>query len=149
MVLQSRGFHPVLFDPAERLGGTLNVADKGVGKDKITKLVDSMIAEAREARIELRLGKEATVDKVIALDPCRVFVACGARPMIPPVPGVDGANVVTAEDVLLGRKAVKGDCLVVGSGLTGLEMAEVVAAAGHKTTIADLLPEIGAGTYAP
>jgi 2,4-dienoyl-CoA reductase-like NADH-dependent reductase (Old Yellow Enzyme family)/thioredoxin reductase len=145
LVLQARGFHTVLFDPSPRLGGTLNVADKGIGKEKITRLVDSMIAQVLESGMELRLGEEATVDKVKALSPCGVFVACGARPFRPPVPGIDGQHVVIAEDVLLGHAEVKGDCVIVGSGMTGLETAEVVLKAGHKTTIADMLPQIGAG----
>ena len=147
MVLQERGFHAILFDPAPRLGGTLNVADKGVAREKITRFVDSMIAQVAESGVELRLGEEATVEKVRALSPCGVFVACGARPLIPPVPGIDGKNVVVAEDVLLGRAEVKGDCVIVGSGMTGLETAEVVLRAGHKTTVVDMLPQIGTGAF--
>jgi 2,4-dienoyl-CoA reductase-like NADH-dependent reductase (Old Yellow Enzyme family) len=120
MVLQERGFHPVLFDPSPRLGGTLNVADKGIGRKKITRFVDSMIAQAKESGVDLRLGEEATIEKVKALSPCGVFIACGARPFIPSVPGIDGKNVVTAEDVLLGRAKVKGDCVIAGSGMTGV-----------------------------
>lgn len=150
MVLQARGFHPILFESGPRLGGTLNVADKGAGRDKITRLVDSMIAQAREAGIELRLGEEATVAKVEALSPCGVFVACGARPLIPAgVSGVDLAHVATAEDILLGHRAAEGDCLIIGSGMTGLETAEVVARAGRRVTIADMLPHIGGGAPAP
>jgi len=180
VVLRERGFDPVLFDRSPRLGGTLNVADKGMGKEKITRLVDSMIAQAHASGIELRLGEEATVEKVKALSPCGVFIACGARPFIPSVPGIDGTNVLTAQDVLLGhaelkgdcvivgsamtgleaatratptpqvqlemgRAEIKGDCMIVGSGMTGLETAEVVMKAGHQTTIADMLPQIGAG----
>ncbi len=145
MVLQERGFQAVLFDPALRLGGTLNVADKGVAREKITRYVDSLIARVAESGVELRLGEEATVEKVQALSPCGVFIACGARPFIPPVPGIDGKNVVVAEDVLLGRAEVKGDCVILGSGMTGLETAEVVMHAGHKTTLVDMLPQIGAG----
>jgi len=145
MVLKDRGFHPVLFDAARRLGGTLNVADKGIGKDKITRFIDSMIAQAQEGGIDLRLGEEATVAKVQALSPSGVFIACGARPFIPPVPGIDGGNVVLAEEVLLHPEEAKGDCIIVGSGMTGLETAEVVLKSGHRTTIADLLPEIGTG----
>ena len=63
MVLQERGFHAVLFDPSTRLGGTLNIADKGLDKEKITRLVDSLIAQVGESGVELRLGEEATVDK--------------------------------------------------------------------------------------
>ncbi len=145
LVLKDRGFNPVLFDPSLRLGGTLNVADKGIDKTKITRFVDSLIAEAKESGVEVRLGEEATVEKVEALSPCGVFIACGAQPFIPPVPGIDGKNVVIAEDVLLGRAEAKGDCAIIGSGMTGLETAEVVMQAGHKTAVIDMLPEIGAG----
>ena len=69
--LQERGFHPVLFDRPTRLGGTLNVADKGIGREKITRLVDSMIAQAEESGVELRLGEEATVEKVQGACPLR------------------------------------------------------------------------------
>jgi 2,4-dienoyl-CoA reductase-like NADH-dependent reductase (Old Yellow Enzyme family)/thioredoxin reductase len=144
MMLQERGFQAVLFDPSTRLGGTLNIADKGLDREKITRLVDSLIAQVGESGVELRLGEEATVDKLKALDPCGVFIACGARPLVPPIPGVDGKNVATAEDVLLGRE-VEGDCVIVGSGMTGLETAEVLLKNGHKTTVVDMLPQIGAG----
>ncbi|HOB52443.1 MAG TPA: FAD-dependent oxidoreductase [Acidobacteriota bacterium] len=145
LALQERGFQVVLFDPAPRLGGTLNVADKGLDKEKITRLVDSLIAQVLDSGVELRLGEEATVEKVQALSPCGVFVACGARPIVPPIPGIDGKHVVLAEDVLTGRAALDGDCVVIGSGMTGLETAEVVLRAGHKTTLVDMLPQIGAG----
>jgi len=145
LVLQERGFRTVLFDPSPRLGGTLNVADKGIAREKITRFVDSLIAQMKESGVELRLGEEATVEKVEALTPCGVFIACGARPFIPQVPGIDGKNVVIAEDVLRGKAEVKGDCVIIGSGMTGMETAEVVLHAGHKTTIVDMLPRIGAG----
>lgn len=145
LVLQERGFRVVLFDPAQRLGGTLNVADKGFAREKITRFVDSMIAQVEESGVELRLEEEATVEKVKALSPCGVFVACGARPFMPPIPGIDGKNVMIAEDVLAGRSEAKGECVIIGSGMTGLEVAEVVMRAGHKTTLVDMTPEIGAG----
>ena len=107
MVLRERGFRPVLFDSSRRLGGTLNVADKGFAREKITRLVDSMIAQAEERGVELRLGEEATIEKVKALSPCGVFIACGARPFMPSVPGIDGKNVFIAENVLLGRPRSK------------------------------------------
>jgi len=151
MVLKDRDFRPVVFDPSSRLGGTLHTA---VGADrsgllhrqrKITRLIDSMVARVEEQGIEIRLGEEATIDRVNALAPCGVFIGAGAQPFIPPIPGINGDNVVTAEDYLAGRTEVEGDCVIIGSGMTGLETAEAVAAAGHKTTIADMLPEIGVG----
>lgn len=59
----------VLFDKGERLGGTLNVADKGEGKEKITRLVDSLIALVEKSHIKVRLTTETDVDKVKTLNP--------------------------------------------------------------------------------
>jgi len=108
-------------------------------------LVDGLIARVSASDIELRMGEEATIDKVKALSPCGIFVACGAMTSMPPIPGIDGKNVVTAEDVLIGKAQLKGDCIILGSGMTGLETAEVVLKAGHRTTIVDMLHEIGQG----
>jgi 2,4-dienoyl-CoA reductase-like NADH-dependent reductase (Old Yellow Enzyme family)/thioredoxin reductase len=150
LVLQERGFHPVLFDPSSRLGGTLNVAAMPIHREKIARLVDSLIAQVADSGIELRLGEEATVQKVQALSPCGVFVAWGALPFIPPVSGTDGENVLTAQDVLLGWAQAKGDCVIIGSGMTGLETAEFVLRGGHKgdghkATVVDMVAQIGAG----
>lgn len=145
LVLKDRGFHPVLFDRSLRLGGMLNVADKGIDRKKITRFVDCLIAEIEEKGVELRLGEEATVEKIQAMSPCGVFIACGAEPLIPPVPGINGRSVAIAEDVLRGKTEVGGGCVVIGSGMTGLETAEVLLKAGHRTTVIDMLPQIGGG----
>lgn len=147
LTLKSRGFSPVLFDDGERLGGTLNTADKGYGKEKITRYVDGLAALVEKAGIHVRLGRKATVQDVRALHPCGVFIACGAEPMIPPIPGIDHETVCTAEDVLLGRKKPRGHVAVVGSGMTGLETAEVLAMDGCTLTIVEMLDGLGPGIY--
>ncbi|MDI9627201.1 MAG: NAD(P)/FAD-dependent oxidoreductase [Acidobacteriota bacterium] len=145
LLLARRRFRPVLFETAPKLGGTLSVADKGIAKEKITRLVDCLVAQVKNSRIELRLGEQASVQTIGELSPCGVFIACGAEPFVPPIPGITAEHVVSAEDVLLGRVQAKGDCVVVGSGMTGLETAEVLLAAGHKVTIVEMQPQIGAG----
>ena len=147
LTLKQRGFAPVIFDPADRLGGTLNVADKGFGKDKITRYVDSLIAQVEAAGIETRLNTEATVQNVSELKPAGVFVACGAEPLVPPVEGLDKSNVITAESVLLAQNKVSGRVAVIGSGMTGLETAEILADAGCALTMIDMLPTVGQGIY--
>lgn len=147
LTLKERGFEPVIFEAGERLGGTLNTADKGYGKTMITAYTDSLIAQVNKAGIALRLGEEATVAKVKALAPDWVFIACGAEPLIPAIPGLDGDQVVTAEAVLLGRATPAGRVAVIGSGMTGLETAEVLAARGCQLTLVEMLPEVGPGMY--
>lgn len=147
LVLAERGFNPVLFDENARLGGTLNTADKGYGKDKIARYVDSLIAQVERAGVEVRLGEAVTPEAVRAIEPCGVFVACGAEPVVPKVPGVDDARVCTAEDVLLGRVHPKGSVAVIGSGMTGLETAEMLAMDGCALTLVEMLDSLGPGMF--
>ena len=147
LVLKDRGFAPILIDDGARVGGTLNVADKGYGKEKITRYCDSLAAQLQSAGVETRLGEAATVESVKALNPCGVFVAAGAEPMIPPIPGIDGGNVMTAESVLLGENKVTGKAVVIGSGMTGLETAEMLAGHCQKLTMAEMLNQLGTGIY--
>ncbi|HCL78547.1 MAG TPA: NADH:flavin oxidoreductase [Synergistaceae bacterium] len=147
LTLKSRDFSPILFDDGVRLGGTLNTADKGYGKEKIVRYVDGLAAQVERAGIDVRLGEKVTPETVRAVSPCGVFVACGAEPVIPPIPGIEGANVCTAEEVLLGKKKPTGRVTVVGSGMTGLETAETLAMNGCSVTIVEMVDELGPGIY--
>lgn len=147
LTLKERGFAPVLFDDGTRMGGTLNIADQGYGKEKITRYVDSLIAQVKHAGIALRLHEPATPELVQSLHPSGVFLACGAEPVVPPIPGIHGDNVFLAEDVLLGHTQPQGKVAVIGSGMTGIETAEVLAERGCQLTLVELQPEVGPGMY--
>ncbi len=147
LVLRERGFKPVIFEEGDRLGGTLNVADKGYGKDIITRYVDSLQTQIERAGIEVRYREKATADTVRRMEAAGVFVACGGAPFKPPVKGIDGANVCGAEEVLTGKVRPAGAVAVIGSGMTGLETAEMLAANGCELTIVEMLDALGPGVY--
>ncbi|MCL2704561.1 MAG: NAD(P)/FAD-dependent oxidoreductase [Defluviitaleaceae bacterium] len=147
LALKERGYAPVIFDERTRLGGSLNIADKGYGKTLITKYVDSLTTQVNRAGIEVRLGEKIEADGIRALNPCGVFLACGAVPFKPPVPGIDGCNVCTAEDVLIGKIKPEGAVAVIGSGMTGLETAEMLAEEGNALTMVEMLDSVGTGIY--
>ena len=146
-VLAERKFKVVLFEKAEKLGGTLNVADKPAFKDKLTRLAETMTIQLEKLGVEVRLGAEATPEMVNALNPVGVIVTCGARPVVPPLPGVEGKQVFLAEDVLLGKAAPTGKVAVIGSGLTGLETAEMLLSRGLEVSIVEMATQIGPGIF--
>jgi len=102
---------------------------------------------AKRAGIEVRCGEKATVESVRALHPCGVFVACGASPFVPPAEGINGGNVCTAEDVLTGKVKPTGAVAIIGSGMTGLEAAERLAAEGCTLTLVEMQDSVGPGMY--
>ncbi len=147
LVLKRRGFDVHLFDDQKILGGTLNVADKGYGKEKITRYTESLVAQVTQAGIILHRAHPATPQAIRGLAPCGIFIACGARPLIPDIPGIDDPRVVCAEAILTGKKTVAGQVVVVGTGMTGLETAEVLAMVGCTLTLVEMLPAPGPGVY--
>jgi len=70
LVLKKRGFHPIIFDENDRLGGTFRNVDKGL----IQKYVQSLICQIKRAGIDLRLGRSVEVELVQSLQPVGVFL---------------------------------------------------------------------------
>jgi pyruvate/2-oxoglutarate dehydrogenase complex dihydrolipoamide dehydrogenase (E3) component len=85
------------------------------------------------------VGTEATADSVQALAP-DVVVATGGRPATLPVPGLEQA--LSGEAVLRGQAVVGARVLIVGGGLVGVELAELLAGQGKAVTIVELLDEL-------
>lgn len=101
-----------------------------------------------ELGVEIHTGVDVTAETVAAKDPDVVLLATGADPLIPPIPGIEGPNVIDAQEILRGRVEVApGErVVIVGGSATGCETAEWLAAAGAETTILEMLPDIGLGS---
>jgi pyruvate/2-oxoglutarate dehydrogenase complex dihydrolipoamide dehydrogenase (E3) component len=93
-----------------------------------------------KAGVDVRTGVEATVAFIEGLGPDRVIVATGSRPVIPSVPGL--LDPLTAADLLADRRPIGRRVLVLGGGLVGIEMAELLGGADHEVVVVELLQEI-------
>ena len=147
IVLQARGFDVTLFEKEKVLAGSMNLADKSYHKEKITYASRTMEEELHRLGVKIMTGHAPSVDEVKALSPAGVVVACGAKPIIPNVPGVDLGNVVTSHDVISGKVKLSGRVAVVGSGMTGLECAEGLCLSGCEVSIIEMLDHVGAGMF--
>lgn len=67
----------------------------------------------------------------------KVFVCTGARPLIPPIDGVDEVDVHTNRTVLDDMKRVPRSIVIVGGGYIGLEFAHFFEALGTDVTVVD------------
>jgi NADPH-dependent 2,4-dienoyl-CoA reductase/sulfur reductase-like enzyme/rhodanese-related sulfurtransferase len=83
------------------------------------------------------------------LDYDKLVFATGATPVIPPIPNVALANILTLHGVhdaeqikalLAEHKAL--DVVVVGGGLIGVEATEALVQSGCRVTIVEMLPQI-------
>lgn len=143
-----RGFHTVLLEKEQTAGGQLNLAKAPPHKDKMQWAIDDLVENAKAAGADLRFGVSVDADTLKSYKPYAVILATGGAPIVPKIPGADGANVCTTTDVLSGRVDLSGKRVaVIGSGLTGLETAELLAEQGCRVTVAEMQKDIGPGVY--
>jgi pyruvate/2-oxoglutarate dehydrogenase complex dihydrolipoamide dehydrogenase (E3) component len=67
-----------------------------------------------------------------------VMIAAGARPIIPPIPGVDGKNVVCAQDIYGHENALAQKVVIIGGGEVGVETGIHLARMGREVTLLEM-----------
>lgn len=148
-VLAKRGFDVALFEAKSELGGQLNFAKKPPNKEKLGWMLDGMINRLNESGARVVLDSRVGAKQVAALNPAGVFLAAGSVPVRPKsIEGIFGENVYTIPQVMGGAAALDGRrVLIVGSGLSGLEVGLYLLARGCAVSIAEMQSEIGPGVY--
>jgi len=155
-----RGHTVTLIEKGHRLGGLLPLAAfvKGSYPEDVMLILRYLERQLRALGIRVVLRREATVEAVEALRPDVVFVATGGIPTIPPIPGIEGPNVLTVPYLHRRLKSllrflgpytlrwltrlylpVGRRVLIIGGGIHGLELAEFLVKRGRAVTIVDEL----------
>jgi pyruvate/2-oxoglutarate dehydrogenase complex dihydrolipoamide dehydrogenase (E3) component/uncharacterized membrane protein YdjX (TVP38/TMEM64 family) len=70
-----------------------------------------------------------------------IVIAAGARPFVPPVPGIEMVDCLTS-DTVWGLRRLPARLLVLGGGPIGSELAQAFARLGSKVTQVEMLPRI-------
>lgn len=109
-----------------KLVGGVGAMEKANGVDVINgfgKLVDKNTIDVE--------GQKITADKII--------LAMGSTPSCPPIPGIDGKNVVNS-DVVLSMTELPESFVIIGGGVIGMEFATLFATLGKSVTVIEMMP---------
>ncbi len=140
-----RGHEVVVVEKEGVIGGALRAASVPEFKLEIREVVRWYASQLAKLGVKLELGKEASADYILSLQPDVVVIATGAESAKLEIPG--GENAASAEDVLLGRKQLRGyRVAVVGGGLIGCEVAVHLAEKGKRVTVLSRSPDIAKDT---
>jgi len=101
----------------------------------------------REAKLVYAKNHNTGEDETYAYD--KLVIATGARPVKPPIPGIELGNIFTLRDpddadlikAAVASGTVKRAC-IIGGGAIGLEMAENLTALGVRSSVIDMAPHI-------
>ncbi len=147
-LLGRRGFKPVVFEKNAFPGGQLALADKPPHKEKIAWCVEDLEHSALKYGAQLLYNTEATKEKISELKPWAVIFATGANAVKPrSVKGSELPNVYTTTQILNSEVKLKGlEVAVIGSGMTGLETAELLCE-DNKVFIVEMADTVAPGTW--
>ena len=149
ITLKKRGYEVTVFEKESEAGGQVNIAASGPFKDKLHWAIEDMLTQCESLGVEIKYNTEATAKLIEETNPYAVLLATGGTPVKPrSIQGIDGENVVTAPEILLGEKEIKNSKVaVIGSGLTGLETTEKLNEDGNEVTIVEMAKAVAENAW--
>lgn len=140
--LKRRGHHPILVEKSGVLGGQLYIAGAAPRKQEMTEAALSMGETVKREGVEIHMNTSVTPELIGNMKPDEVILAIGSKPLMPPIDGIDASHVFSSHDVLWGAAKPEGNVVIVGGGLVGLEVAELLVEKGHSVTVVEMQPDV-------
>lgn len=142
--LSQRGFNIEVYEKNSYAGGLVNLAAMPPRKGNMREIINFRVEALEAAGIEINYNTEVTAEFIKEKAPDVLILATGSKAFIPPIPGADGENVATGDEVLTGAKKLPGKHIVIiGGGLVGCETAEVLTAQGYEVEIVEMTENLG------
>lgn len=133
-----RGHQVVLCEKSDQVGGILKSEQAIDFKHEMYELGLTLERQALAEGVELRVNTTVTPEYVEAEKPDALILAVGSNPIVPPLPGIDGDNVVVVNDYYLQQEKVADTVVVLGGGLAGCECAVHLQQAGKTVHLVEM-----------
>lgn len=137
-----RGHQVILCEKEEKLGGILKSEQALPFKREMYELAGTYELLARQAGVEIRTGTEVTEEYAEKENADALIIAVGSRPLVPPIPGLDGKNVIIVNNYYLEKDKVTDDVVVFGGGLAGCECAIHLGMEGKHVHLVEMRDEL-------
>jgi len=139
-----RGHRVILCEKEDELGGALRSEKHIPFKRDVYDYARSMTRLLDKAGVEVRLQTAVTPALLEREKPDTLVIAIGAKPILPPIEGINGPNVVMAEDAPAAPEALGDRVVILGGGLVGGELAVHLADLGKEVTIVEMANALAA-----
>lgn len=134
-----RGHQVTLYEKEKSMGGHLVPGSVPEFKKDIRKLVVWYEHQLDKLKITVIKGKTVTEELIKSESPDEIIFATGSKPMIPPIEGINGPNVVHCIDLLKGDVTMGKTVAIIGGGLVGCEIALWASEKGCSVTLIEQL----------
>ncbi len=142
-----RGHRVTLIEKNNRLGGQLLSERYIPFKQDMYHFVKVLEGRLEASGVEVRLNTEVTAEEAAAFQADVVMVATGARPVIPPIEGIDRPNVVGLDALHHEVPQTGQKVVILGGGLVGSEVAIYLDGLGKDVTVVEMKNDWASDAY--
>lgn len=142
-----RGHTVSLYEKNDRLGGQLLSEQYIPFKQDMYNFVRVLEGRLNKAGVEIHLNTELTAEQAAGMKADVIITAVGAKPVVPPIPGIDSAKVVGLDALHQADPAVGQKVVILGGGLVGTECAIYLDSLGKDVTVAEMKDDWAADAY--
>jgi 2,4-dienoyl-CoA reductase-like NADH-dependent reductase (Old Yellow Enzyme family)/thioredoxin reductase len=135
VLCKMRGHAVSLFEKEGALGGQWRVACAIPGKQGYASIINSLNIKLKKLHVPVELNVTVTRELVNENKPDAVIIATGAIPLNLDIPGANESNCVQANDIITNQADPKGNIIVIGGNLVGMEVAVSLAEKGKTVTL--------------
>ncbi len=132
------GHKVTLVEKSDSHGGVLRCETKVSFKKRVGEYIEHQKYMIAKSGVEVILNQEVTPELAKQLQPDVIIAAIGAKPSIPPIKGIDGKNVITAEQAFSNPDLVGKSAVILGAGLTGIELGIHLRSFGKDITLVEM-----------
>lgn len=129
----SRGHQVTLFDAATDIGGQFNIAKQIPGKEEFYETLRYFRRQLVLHGVIQQLNTPVQPEQLADFD--EVILACGIRPRLPAIKGIEHPKVLTYLDVLRDKKPVGKRVAIIGAGGIGFDTAEYLSQSGDSSSL--------------
>ena len=141
-----QGHDVILCEKSDELGGVLRCEKNVPFKRLLEKYLDHQAGLVSKGNIDLRLNTEVTKEYAAEVAPDVILSAIGADAAIPPIPGIEGSNVLEVTECYRSPEKAGNNVVIIGGGFSGTELAIYLTKHhGRKCTILEMDPVLNNG----
>ncbi len=132
-----KGHTVLVCEASQKPGGLLALAATAPGRSELGDILTFFNSEIQRLEIEIQYKTALSRDLINDFNPDKVILATGSLPDMPMIQGLFKTDmaVMTSVDLLKGIENPGKKAMVIGGGMTGLIMADILADQGKEVVV--------------
>ena len=138
LTAEQKGHSVILCEKSDHLGGHITCEDSVPFKRHLKEYIEQQIGKLERSSVDVRMNVDVTPEYARQIGADVIIAALGAVPVRPDIPGIDGENVLCADEAYTDPDLVGESAVILGAGFVGTELAIYLNGLGKKATVLEM-----------